>query len=131
VSLRSRLVRVERALGGSEPAVPHPKWRLWLSFKEFVFRILGEGGFTEALALLRNRVALNEPGALPVDQPLNGDREDVALWIMVETVWATVQRFPPAKEALEDALRRFEQNPATAPALADALWSCQQNKPVE
>jgi hypothetical protein len=129
--LHTRLARVERALGGSASAKPHPKWQLWLSFKEFVFLVLEQGGFTEALSLVRKWVAMNEPGALPVNEPMQGDREDMALLLMVSTIWEAVGRSPPAKEALEDALGRFKQNPATEPALADALRSCRQSEPIE
>jgi hypothetical protein len=78
---------------------------LWLWFKRLTFAVLTEGGFAEALALVRQRIAGNEPH---VFSGKAGGTPEVRLWIMTESLWHALRGFPAAYLALEHAVRRCE-----------------------
>jgi hypothetical protein len=107
--LAGRIVRAERVLG--PPPGPDP-WRdLWQSYRDFVYAVLEQGGHAEALALVRQRVAGNEPhvfpGRGPILRPIAADGTDlydVRVWVMAGTVRAVLRDHPAARQAVEQAL---------------------------
>jgi hypothetical protein len=106
MSLKGRLARLERALA-NPPELDDP-WRdLWDWFRDTAFAHLEQGGFPEALALARERVAGNEPHVFRADsEPAIRDGWDFRLWVMTQTLWVAVREYPEAYEYLDACMVR-------------------------
>ena len=84
-----------------------PWWQSWCWFREFAIAVLQDGGHFEALELVRQRIASNEPCLFPGKgpQPTKDGEDDWRHWIMCGGVWSAVGDFPRAEAALKAALQ--------------------------
>lgn len=85
-------------------------WQTWLAFRDFAYLVLEHGGHAEALALVRERLAGNEPHLLAGGPCRSVTGADTRLWILTETVWAGLHDYPAAKKDLEDTLDDLQRH---------------------
>jgi hypothetical protein len=104
MSLKARLARAVRSLPPGRPA-PDEAERRWGWFKELVAAVLTRGGQPEALAAVRAAAAAQEAAVLDGTGPRPSvTGHDMRLWVLTESVWAVLRRYPPAEALLNRAL---------------------------
>jgi hypothetical protein len=102
MSLRSRLHKLERTVPARDPLEDDPQYQLWRLFYEAALEVMVP--FPEARQEVERRIGVNEPLIFRPDWQRTVTGVDVRFYFCKETLWAALEKFPEARQALDQAL---------------------------
>jgi hypothetical protein len=103
VTLRSRLQKLERTLPGPDPLADDPAYQLWRLFYEGALEVLEP--FPEARKRVERNRSIQEPCLFRPDWQRTASGDDARFSFCKESLWAALETFPEALQALDQALQ--------------------------
>jgi hypothetical protein len=96
------LQKLERTLPGHDPLTEDPQYQLWRLFYEGALEVLTP--FPEARQEVEGRIGVNEPCIFRPDWQRTVTGADLRFYFCKQTLWAALEKFPEARQALDDFL---------------------------
>lgn len=143
MSLRRRLQKLERMGPGPDLLADDPEYQCWRTFYESVLDILTP--FPEARRQVEENMSIQEPCIFRADWEPAPSGADLRFYFCKQSMWAALQDFPKARQALDDflvatfpnqALATADRESATSAAelrfnrRKEALWAAMQDSPL-
>jgi hypothetical protein len=102
MTLRGRLQRLERTIETSGLLADELQYQLRRAFYEIALEVLAP--FPEAQQEVERRIAVNESCLFQPDWRWTVTGADARLCLCLETLWAALEKFPEARQALDEFL---------------------------
>jgi len=102
MTLRRRLEKLEQTLPGPDLLADHPEYRYWRLFYEGALEVLTP--FPEARKKVEQNMSIQEPCRFRPDWQPAASGADLRFYFCNESLWAALQGFPEARQALDQVL---------------------------
>src|SRR5438552_1845730 len=118
MTLRRRLQKLEQTLPGPDPLADDPEYQFWRLFYEGALGVLTL--FPEARKKVEQNMGIQEPCIFRPDWQPAASGADLRFYFCKESLWAALEKFPQARQALDDFLvAAFSEEIATSENTAD------------